>query len=901
MAKDTELWERILNEQVRCVAYFDNRQYGIARGGVFQDAKWMPGDIKPIDNRYLVEINKLLMEMMRSQPKIEVTATDPNDTLKVEAAKFAQHRIDQNRKRNLKASERQREAQALLLKQITWRYVFYDNTPKYGPKERRPIKEMKPYGQTRSIRACKNCGSPMKAVGGTDQDEQEYKCINCGGTEVNVLQLSQSQREVVTGYDEVTGGCVKSMHIDPMMVRVDLDTRQSVADSLFLWYHQLINRCVLEQHYPQAKIKAVSGDGYIADRHKRDLQSSSSNSPVFLTAETDEDIPQGGNQLEKCAYDLIWLDPPMYRSVKFKRDQRLTDGTVIPAGKTLGEVWPDGVRVAKNEDQILDAYNECKNERWLFCVYGIREHALHGTGTTNLLGPQDTRNEIKAYLIANLMYNAARREIIRSGVFAGDRLPALNEVAVVKSVPNDKPVRGWSYEAVPGSPLPEQAVGLYESEHGAMQEGAGTSSLSAEGAASDVKALGTATGVAAMRDMAVGRMGPNLMLLTEMEEEWGYLVLQHELDNIPAERFLKMANEAVTAADTDGSVTYSIDGIRAFMQCNPRTDFNVTAMPGSWMPRTETERRANMAAFAQAATLIADKFAAMPALAQRMIAKAAEVYDIDIDITGYTPTELFAMARVRLFANTIEKLKKYPRLMQPSPANIQTVIEYTPDAAIDNEMDQHIQYMDYYQRWWSSDEGRTCPPLLRAVIVVQHKLHRAGLVYQAQQKALDELSGNEPREKKAAEIAAAGAQGQAKGPSVSMSYKDAPEDIRRQIEHQAGMQPSQEQPTDDTAGAANETITKAQTQIAVQEHKADLAAQAQHQKTQQDIDKAAALTQLEEQRAESDHQRALELERTKQHHQVGIEGAKQIHESEEKDKDRAAQEKQAQQKRTDGK
>ena len=892
--KDEELWERIINEQVRCIAYFDNRQYGVARGGIFQDAKWEAGDIRPIDNRYLVQVNKLMMEMMRSQPKIEVTATDPNDTLKVEAAKFAQHRINEARKRAWKASERQREAQSLLLKTITWRYIKFDTTSKDGPKERRPKKEMRQYGQTTSVRACKLCGHPMKAV--EDQSlPYPHECINCGGNQAKEIQTSPKQQEVVTGYDEVNGGCVKLMHIDPMMVRIDLDARGSVADSQFLWYHQLVNRCILEEHYPQASIKAASGEPHVADRYKNSLQAAPSNSPDagYIGNDSGERDSMGGNQLEKCPLDLIWLDPVMYRRVKFKTDQRLLGGRVLPAGTELGKLFADGMCVARNSDQILDVYGEDKNRKWLFCVYGIREHALHGQGTTNLLGPQDTRNEIKSYLIANLMYNAAPREFLRDGAITGNRLPALNEVAIVKVNAADKPVQGYGYEKVAGTSMPEQAVNLYESENGAMQEGAGTSSLSSEGAAADVKALGTATGVAAMRDQAVGRMGPNLMLITEMEEECAYLVLEHELENFPEERYMKMANQAVTAAETDGSVTFSMDGIRAFVKSNPRSDFNITAAPGSWMPRTETERKANFAAFAQFASVIADKFQQIPALAQRFIAAGAEAYDIDIEIGGWNPTALFAMARIRLFAKTVEIMAKH-RVTEPSDENVAAVILYTPDAAINNEMDNHILFREFYKQWWASDEGRTAPALLRAVIGVQHFQHGQGMVAVKKQEAVDELAANEPREQKAAEIAASAAQGQQKGPSVSMSYKDVPDDIARQIEQSAGFQPSQMgQPPegDGTGDKTNELITKAQTQIALQEHKADLDAKTLEHKTQLEIDKEAAVAQIDEDRAESDHHRAVELEHSKQSHQAGMEGAKLHHEATEKDKDRKAKEK----------
>jgi hypothetical protein len=358
-----------------------------------------------------------------------------------------------------------------------------------------------------------------------------------------------------------------------------------------------------------------------------------------------------------------------------------------------------------------------------------------------------------------------------------------------------------------------------------------------------------------------------------------------------------MANQATNAADTEGSVTFSSDGIREFMKCDPRCDFNIAAAPGSWMPRSETERKANVTAFVQAATLIAkDIGATMPALAQRFIAMAADAFDVDIEIGGWNPTALVAMGRIRAFAETIDTMRRR-RLTQPNEQNVGMVILYTPDAAVDKDLDNHVLFQEYYNQWWSSDEGRSAPPLLKAVVKAQWILHRQGIVYQAQEKAKDELAANEPREQKAAEIAAAaaaqGAGKEDKKPSVSMSYKDAPSDVQRQIEQDAGYQPSAIGTEDGTTAEASTEIAKEQAkvegQMTVNEHKAHLDAQGEVLKAHLDVQKEAAKEQLAEQRAEGDHSRSMELESVKESHESGMEHAKLAHESVEKHKDRQAQ------------
>lgn len=909
-AKDLTSWERIINDQVRCIAYYDDRQYGTVRDGEFRDWRIEPGDVRPIDNRYKVQIDKLAMEIVRSFPRIEVTATDPNDTRKAEAAKFAQSRIDAARKRMMKANERQREAQALLLKKITYRYVYFDSTSKHSPKERRPKKQERDYGSTRSVVSCADCGGPMKRTVASiaqDSEQDQYKCVECGSANAKVVQLGVRKMQVASGYEEVRGGNVESQHIDPMMVRISLSARQSVADSPYLWYSQRIARCILEDSYPHVRIKNSSGDLNIAERHKVEAQNTPSNSTDYTVQNATPEAmdPQGGDQLEECPYDLFWLDPVMYRRVKFSKPQRLLGGRELPANVELGKLFPDGMCVAKNVDQVLNMYPENKNRQWLFCVYGIREHALHGSGTSNLLGPQDTRNELKALLISNAHYNGTPREFIREGAITDDRLPALNEVAIVSGVPNDKPMENWGYTKAAPSPLPDQTVALYESENGAMQEGAGTSSLSGEGAAADIKALGTATGVAAMRDQAVGRMGPNLQLITSMEEEWGYMVLEHELEYFSPQRFMSMANQAVTAQQTDGSITFSADGIRAFMECDPRCDLNVAAAPGSWMPKTEAERQAAFQQFATFCAVVMEKLASDPATAEQLISSAATAWGVEgINLGGWTATEQTAAQRLRDLAHTVEVLAKR-RVTQVTEENVAEVIMNTPEAAVNNEMDNHLLFMRFYHQWWASDEGASCPPLLKKVVEAVCILHRKGLVYQVQQKNTDEIEGNAPKEQKAAEIAAAAAaQGggkENKEPSVTLPYKEAPEDIRRQIEADAGYTPSQMGAgTQDTGDAEiNKELVKVEGQKELATHKAQLDSQREQEKAQLEVDKATAIHQLDEQRAEGDHSRSVELETIKQEHQAGMEGAKlmhqsataaeqRVHDATQKDKDRAA-------------
>lgn len=905
-------WRTILNAQARCVAYYDDRQYGEARDGRWQDYQRRPGDVRPIDNQYKIQVDKLLMEIARAFPDIQATASDPNDTAKVEGAKFAQYRLKTNRKRLLKKKFRLREAMALLTKAMTWRYTVFNGQAKDSQTIRKPRKGTKTYGQTRSLRTCGLCGGPMKAVtpdaeendfrnSNADESGTSYKCQSCGSNRVKMVEISAQEREVVEGYDEVKGGCVQTYHIDPCMVRISLAARESVADSPFLWYTQMIARCILEAAYPDYRI---TNSGHVTDmaRYKRDAESVPSNAdqglyPYQNHSNAEETPTEGGNQFEELQFDLFWIDPNVYAGRTWKTDQRLRGGRVLKAGQELGTICPDGACIAATStNEILDVYPEDKNKKWTFCVYGVREWALVGSGTNALLGPQDTRNDLKAYLIANNYYNAGRRESIRAGAYTGNRLPAMNEVAVVENVPDDKPIEGWAHTMAPGNPLPQQSMDLYQSETGAMTEGAGTMSVDTKGTVF-ANATKTATGIAAMRDQAVGRQGPNLMLLTDMEEEHSYQILEQEQENFSPERFMTMANQSVTAEDTDGSITFSAEGVEAFMQMDIRADLDISAVEGSWMPRTEAEKQAKLQAFGSFAAEITEKMGADPR-GQELIAMAADVFGVPLKVDGWSATEHVAAARIRALADTCGTLDKrglkLPPVMageddedKPTPELVAQVIASTPDAFIDNELDNHALFYAFYQEWWASDEGQSCSSLMRAVIKAEAILHRKGMVFKAQQMITDKMKSEAPSMIAAQQTAAENAPDPKQKISESISFKDAPLSIRKQMVEAAGMDASQmdaESGTQDDGTAAE--VAKVQGTLAAQAHQAELDNEQTREQAKLQLVTKAHEAAIDETRAQADHRRAQEAEAAARDHEEGLKGAEMALKSQEGNKAR---------------
>lgn len=868
---------RIRKSQVRCCMYYDGRQYGEVRDdGEWYDYDRSPGDIRPVDNDYKKHIDKLQMEMDRTRTKITVTAANPNDTAMVEGAKFYQSRVDTARKRIFNAGFVQSENMALLLKAISLRYTYFN--PLAGPMSRRiPIIEDTQTYHKDTPPICSGCGmirNPAMVKG---------PCPECGESKVTQLQAGGISGVKAKEWQRSPGGRVETLHIDPLMVNIWLGARHGtgghenpVASSPFIALEQSLFRCQVEAHYPDRIIPSTGSSVPVNDgaRFAWDLERWPSNSSEGGLLTRGDDLRGGEMMFERLRYKTYWLDPVLYANFRSNYEEIMPDGTKLPVGADIQEYAPNGMLMARVEETVLDIQPEDKNKKWSMAPYGLREHALHGSGTNALLGPQDTVNDVDSYIVANIYYNMAPREFVRRESLESGQLPAANEVAYVTNIDETKGIIGYAYAKAEPSPLPGEVFDFQQSKRGSMQDAAGTSSLSAEGSAPDVAAMGTATGVAAIRDQAVGRMGPPLRLKAAMDIEHAYQIGEHEQEAAKRQKgyFEGLVSDA--AVVEKGNLSYSRRGMEAFMASeNLRADFLIEAAEGSWMPRTEAETAADFTAFGQVAAeagpLLGDPDE-IRSLAAEMLSRGAQVYKQPMALGGWTATERAMAERISALARTVRVMERKGYGM-PDPRLAEEAIKITPGAGVNIEMDKHQACIRFLKDWFVSDEGRRASKLMRLTIETLKQQHVKGLRYQLGQETETEMAKDAPR------AAALEEMNQPKGPpqkvSESLSYKDAPPSIRRQIEQQAGMQPATEEEHgaeleaattapagDDTAAKAELQRQAAQHKIAIQEHAGESQRETETHKAKLTLALQTHKAEIEDEQAEDDHQRTIEHE-----------------------------------------
>lgn len=777
---------KVHNEMVRCVVYYDGRWDGHVRNGEWVDNAAVDGEIQVRDNEYKKQIDKLQMEMCRSRIEYHPEAVNKFSKEMREAAEFAERRVEVNQDRIETEPFIQAENLSLLLKTVAYRYSFFDKNADSQEKSAE-MSVMKNLTQGTAVTVCRTCG----------KTSEQTPCPYCGDTETKEVASPDSEGMQID-QKKVSAGRVVTVRPDATMVQLDLNARD-IPSSSFIRWKLVMRRCDWEAMFPNTSIPS-SGESTEA-RHRNESQNQPSNSD-WATASNSE----GGGQFEKIEGELVWLDPKVYQRYKTREPEKLKSGEALPAGTKFTEQFPKGVCVARIGKTILDLYPSDKNKCWTMCVYGLREHALHGSGTVAMLGPQDTINDENAFIVAHHLYCAAGREFVRSGALEGDQLPPISKFGIINNAaPESASIVDWAYGRSQPQALSGDVYGFRESMRGSIQDHAGTSSLSMQGAA-DAKQLGTATGVEASRDQAVGRMIPNRKLQAFMGVEWVMQVLEMERENYTAETFLEVAGKS----GEKGEVEYTERGVKAFFQSDVRNDFTAKPVEGSWMPQTPQQKRANAEGFAVAASQLKEP---------ELISLIAPAFDQEFSVDEWGAAERAASMRLEEYARVSEVVSQggYP----PSEEMVEVVMSNTAEwARVNPEMDNHLAFRDFYEDWWMSDEARNADPLLRLVVEFVHGLHlNKGVVKQAQDQS-------------AAQMAAQAPQMAAQEQMAQQQQQQAAEQQEQAAEQQA------EGEEDAQADMINQSVGEQMMQQKDREHQAEVEVQTYEQKKAIDVQTA---------------------------------------------------------------
>lgn len=805
---DREAILDIRKVMVKSHQYYDGKQYGhVDNRGVWHDDPTIPGDVTLVDNQYKYHVDTALMEMVRATPSLDVAAADSSNTELVEAAKVAQSKVEEHRKRILTPSFVQSEAMNKLLKTIGIRYTYWDGAA--GRKELVPITETQIVPPI-SATVCAVCSYPMDTPETPDDKPDDAAllpaCPHCGSTRTKVLAGQPTKRQVVTGYRKLAIGEPRSQPIDPLQVTVYLGAR-NIAGTPYLKFKQMVMRSVLEQAF-KGRVIPSTGTKSLELQYQQGIERSVDGAHKNFTVPEGNSggshAKEGGRQFEPIENEQCWLDPHLYAQYRSKEPQNLVNGMVLEPGQDPLEIFPDGMYVNRVSRTILDMWPESKNKKWSAAVFGLRPGGFYGSGTSALHSDQDVINMIRSLSVANANANAVPREFVNTDYLEGNKLSNdPTEVIQVSTLPQGGTIAGNVYHQAQAQGLAGEVYGISSDAKNAMQAKLGTFSAMGTDQPDLKGALSTATGISILRDNAVGRMGPSLYLGTEMDVEQAYQFLEHEQANPNTNRY-KLA-QGKMGETPKGDLGYTMAGVKALLNCDIRNDLIITPVEDSWMPITRGQKIQNLKEFLPFTD---------PKISSEIQALAADAFSISLNIGGWTAEQREAQRRLQKFAAVSAFLE--PQL-NPGAENEQVLAceacgaEIDPAAhelaaqsgqpwacpncgssetetvnpavelvltqsgcPMDMLMDNHDAFINFYTDWNVSDEAQESSTLLRRVVHRRTEQHYQGKMQYAKYVRGLELESQAPEA--AASLITSGAQAE-QGMNLASRAADA-QDVR---------------------------------------------------------------------------------------------------------------------------
>jgi hypothetical protein len=552
---------------------------------------------------------------------------------------------------------------------------------------------------------CAVCAKPKR--------KPDDVCLNCGATENEELKDSLSPEQLIPSLGTEKKAYNRYVNPDPIGLTFDLHAAD-FKDSAFVIWKQVVIADLLKTQYPSIKIAEGIDAAELKYQYAQASNTPNQQRLDFFMGER--------NSKEVAEFCQAWFDPQLYGNVSFKTDIKLASGVVIPKGTKLKEVFPDGLYVARNGETILDVWNENKNDKWTICPYVTRLGTLVGSGTSVALDAQDIINDLTNLKMASIMQDAFSKEFVNAQYIEPENIPNdPTERAVVTNLPDGARIVGNAIDRLPPSPLSPDAYNMDSQMQGVMQNQLGTFSSSASGMPDLKAAQQTYGGMQLLRDITVGRYYPMLAVRSDsLDKEQAYQLLLNDQKHLSMEQWKQIKGD------------YGSEAVDAFLKANLRDELIIAVTPESFMPEMPSQKLSKTMAFAE---FVANS--QMP-LESELAAFVGDQFGIPKSIAGGETAKSIAIAQIDAFKEQAmgiaQQLGDIPSfdLENPMVEQIATVVVQAAQMPISGVMDNTPGMVDAMKDWWSSDEGRMAPNVLRAAVLLRVRELQAAGVREAQ-------------------------------------------------------------------------------------------------------------------------------------------------------------------------
>ena len=619
-------------------------------------------------------VDRTVKQFQQSKTEIKVRSRTPKEN-QVSGAHLADEIAKCIQEQLFGTLFSQREAKYCKLSGEYYRYLHWDENA--GALKEVPNFEIQTIQVGNESWECANCGAS-----GSIEESDNGNCPECGYSELNLVAPEQIQIQVEAGTKKVPSGDFVLECVDPLEIDLPLHARD-LEESLWLKRKRLLPKELIKAKFP--KLRFTSGSSTdIALTWQRQLETSpgANSNDIFSSISATDDY---------CVYEQIWLSREMYMEWESPRDEQLVSGATLKKGERLIDKCPDGLYYCRVNGHLVDIRNEDKKNHWTHGINIVVAGSIHGDGIEDLIGLQDLSNDLHSLMIQYLMRATSPPMLYDQETVKLEEFPNEPGMSVPVQLFPGQSLAEVAFQLQPAA-LPGEVGGYMEATKRNMLELAGAFSLEAGAPDVDNK---TARAAQLTHDAAVALNGLVLAIKAEVD--------------------VKTIKQALNLAKKhwDTPRYYPLTGslgeleIKEFKASDIPADFIIVAVPNSWMPRSQTEQREDLANALNLGVLNPE----MPPSIRRY---AFQCFNIPVDL------EEQSMQMEQVIPFVLQQVPIKPFVDEPQ-VGVPTIA-----------------------RFLKSDEGQNIDPLLDQILNLRIQEYMQLGVQQTQFMQMQQLSANAP-------------------------------------------------------------------------------------------------------------------------------------------------------------
>lgn len=678
----------------------------ITEGLEYQDLTGV-GDEYFFDPKLNTYLASIMPELLQAQTRFLVKPKQSNEIKYRRVAEFLQKEYETWLANTNTINKRQREIKWNLLPAgDTYRFLFL-NEKKIARVIETPVTKIKDVkSKIGGGWQCPNCGvkGSLSDLDVKNADSDTVICPQCEYGQVKIIPQVSVQIEEAERFESSPMFELDFEVPDANEITV-IWTDDEIANALCVIWTKEMPRCLVQEAFPDKKIPK----GNVTDEDK----------PDYLKEDGEVET-----NTENIRVQRIWLSPSVYHNFSLDKPEEIdVDGkTITVSGSVIQETCPHGLYfVRAGEKTILLTYEQAIGDVWTHSVNEIGFRG-YGVGEWELLELQFQKNEARTQRMQKLLKDSVENIVAREGFY--DAIPNQHGAIVnVRDVPPDMPLNNI-ISRIPAANFPAESTELEKQVDGDMQARLGAMS----------------TGTADLPDMnAVKTTATGYQMYQNHTMERRRPLLQMRAENLDRRQFYQywraFRDYQSPAAAESYFDNYPKEVVEWFYEMDVEKDFEVTVVPNSYMPKTKEQRQVEF----QNWWAIANPLYMQDAEKLRKIERQmVELFDgIDFEEQSEEQTE----AQLRLdtvieAAQEIEDAQKKlgvgirdangfvsmdlvnVALAQATKLTktLQTPSDPFPDKPIDVLLDEHEEFIDVYQDYLRSSNGRQLSQFVRAVI-----------------------------------------------------------------------------------------------------------------------------------------------------------------------------------------